>query len=81
MNMGVRYVLGISGENDYILSLNDDVSFESDYLESLMKIAQRRPNSLIGSVALAERGQHVVDGGVHINWLTAKFTNDGDGQL
>lgn len=81
MNMGVRYALGIAGENDYVLSLNDDVSFESDYLESLAQTAQRHPNSLIGSVALDERSLRVVDAGVHINWLTAKYTRIGKGQL
>jgi len=80
MNTGVSYALGIAGENDYILSLNDDVSFEPDYLASLIKIAQRHPHSLIGSVALDERTSRVVDGGVRINWLTAKYTRIGNGQ-
>lgn len=80
MNMGVRYALGIAGENDYILSLNDDVSFEPDYLEGLMQIVQSHSNSLISSVALDERTSRVVDGGVHINWLTAKYTHIGNGQ-
>ena len=81
MNMGVRYVLGIARKNAYILSLNDDVSFESDYMENLAQVVQSHPNSLIGSVALDERSLHVADGGVRINWLTAKYTRIGNGQL
>ncbi len=81
MNQGVRWALQTAGKNDYILSLNDDVSFEPDYISSLAEAAQSHPDSLIGSVALDEHGLCIVDAGVRINWLSAKYSHIGEGHL
>jgi GT2 family glycosyltransferase len=67
-------------EGDYILTLNDDTVVCPDYLQTLLDAAGKHPNSLIGSIAVSSEDEStVVDGGVYVNWLTAKYTNRGKG--
>jgi len=80
-NMGVEYVLKYGSENDYILTLNDDTEVKSEYLQALLDVALLHPDSLIGSISVSHEDEStVVDGGVRINWLTAKYTNLGEGR-
>ena len=73
-NLGVKYALDIAKQDDYILTMNDDTVVDCDYLETLIKCASKHPNCLIGSIALKMEETVVVeDGGVKINWFTAKF--------
>jgi GT2 family glycosyltransferase len=52
MNTGVRYVLRKAHGQDLIISLNDDVFFERDYLENLIKAATRKNCAIVGSLNL-----------------------------
>jgi GT2 family glycosyltransferase len=81
INKGVEYALSNAGDEDYVLTLNDDISVNSDYIETILASALLHPGSLIGSVYLNDEGaRSVLDAGVRINWLTAKFIKLGDGQ-
>lgn len=52
MNMGVQYVLNQSyTDKDFVLELNNDLIVKSDYIEQLVKAAEKNPHSLIGSVS------------------------------
>ncbi|WP_221391327.1 glycosyltransferase family 2 protein [Dyadobacter sp. NIV53] len=52
MNVGVQYVLGLKhSEKDFILALNNDLIVKPDYIEELVKAADKNPHSLIGSVS------------------------------
>jgi len=80
-NLGVEKALQDAKERDYILTLNNDIVIKPVYLNKLVDSAKRFPKSLIGSIAVnAKDGRTVVDGGVRINWLTAKFRNLGNGR-
>lgn len=73
-NIGVKYVLENAAKADYILTLNDDTIIQPNYLETLIVCASNHQRSLIGSIALKNIDRMTIeDGGVKINWFTAKF--------
>jgi GT2 family glycosyltransferase len=71
-NLGLAWVLERAAGADYVLTLNDDTSFDADYLECLVRAADECQPALIGSLAIDSDRAVVVEGGVRINWLTAK---------
>ena len=80
-NMGMAYALAQADQDDYILTLNDDTMVSSTYLQSLLDAALNHPSSLIGSIAVSNEDElTVIDAGVRINWLTAKYTNLAEGR-
>jgi GT2 family glycosyltransferase len=80
-NMGVEYALAQADQGDYILTLNDDTIVRSNYLRFLFDSALNYPNSLIGAISISNEDEStVVDAGVRINWLTAKYTNLAGGR-
>lgn len=73
-NLGVKYALSHADKNDYILTLNDDTKVGPTYLKDLLGSALKYPNSLIGSISISDSDElTIVDAGIRINWLTAKF--------
>ena len=72
MNLGVAWVLERANDRDYVLALNNDTRFDASYLESLVETAEAAAPALVGSLAVDETSGVVVEGGVRINWLTAK---------
>jgi GT2 family glycosyltransferase len=74
INLGVKYVLENAAQADYILTLNDDTIIKQNYLETLLVCASKNQRSLIGSIAIKNDDRMTIeDGGVKINWSTAKF--------
>jgi len=49
-NLGVQYALNNSAS--YILTLNNDLVVESDYIFNMIKTANHNPNSIIGSISV-----------------------------
>ena len=75
MNQGLGWVLPRAGRHDYVLALNNDTALPPDYLETLLGLAERHPNALIGSVAVSwDDHERIVDGGVCIDWRTTRST-------
>lgn len=73
-NMGVKYALKECKQNDYILTLNNDLYVSPDYIYQLLKCAARNPNSLIGSLAVfKDNPERVLYGGVSWDSLFAKY--------
>ena len=72
INMALGHVLPKAAETDYVLTLNDDVSFKEDYLENLVFAANQRPDSIIGSVSIDKHNPVNVDAGVYFDWQTRK---------
>jgi len=73
INMGLEHVLSRATDDDFILTLNDDVTFESNYIEQLFKAARLRPGFLIGSVSLDKDDYElVVDAGAYFDWRMRK---------
>jgi len=80
MNVGVGWALARAEWDDVVLSLNDDTIPPPDYLERLLRAHAASPHALVGSLQLsaADRAT-VIDGGVTVNWATAKYRTAGCG--
>lgn len=77
-NLGVEYALSHAKDGYYVLTLNNDSVVRPDYIQTLHASALDYPKSLIGSISISDEDEStVVDGGVRINWLTAKFARLG----
>ena len=75
INVGIRYALQQMKEGDFILTLNDDLEVDDDYVEQLVSFAMAHPGSLVGSVVVdINRPEIIQNGGVIINLWTAKKT-------
>jgi GT2 family glycosyltransferase len=74
-NLGLRFALEHAGKQAFILLLNNDITLEPDFLEVIVQFAIQHPRTLVGSVALSDDDKStIVDGGVKINWRSAKYT-------
>lgn len=68
--MGVDYIKPMLGENDYILTQNQDAYFDSSFVRNLVQVAQKNPNSIIGSINFSSKSNkvlyhdHILKGGV-----------------
>ena len=71
-NLGVEWVLRRAEADAFIIFLNDDVIIAPDFLTRIVEAGLEKPGCLVGSVALSSDTGEVVDGGVRINWMTAK---------
>lgn len=74
VNLGIRHVLSEAHAADYVLVMNDDLEVESDFVDTLLRFAAARPRALVGAPTVdASAGDwRIEDGGVRINWWTAK---------
>ncbi len=80
VNAGVQWVLENDTDCAFVLLLNNDVTVDSDYVARLQALGHAHWPALLGSVAVGEAPPHVVrDGGVRINWRTAKSTRPNEG--
>ncbi|MEP7142926.1 MAG: glycosyltransferase family 2 protein [Ferruginibacter sp.] len=75
-NLGVKKALGFSNaDNDFILTLNNDLEVKEDYLEMLLSIAEKNADSLIGSVSVDINTPDLVHfAGTKWNSTTAKYS-------
>jgi GT2 family glycosyltransferase len=74
-NLGLQYALEHAGARDFILLLNNDITLQPDFQEVITRSAMHHPGALIGSVALSDEDKTTIaDGGIRINWRTAKYT-------
>ena len=74
-NAGIRYVLGYADKNDYVLTLNCDLSIENNYLENIVSSAKMNKDSIIGSLNIDIDSKKIFFGGVLVNEITAKYYN------
>jgi len=83
MNLGMQDALGRSP--DYILTLNDDVTFDPGFLDALVRYAERHPKTLVGSyVYYQEMPDRIWYAGGKIGWLRGELihrTTLTDGKL
>ena len=73
-NDGISYVCRSASPSDYVLLLNNDVTFDPGLVSNLVEyaMAQTYP-CLIGAVIANKLNRNVImDGGVRINWWSAK---------
>ena len=70
-NRCIEYVLGQCKPDDAIVTLNNDLEVESDYLSELSRVAQCYPGALIGSAAYDIHTGDLVDPGFRHSWWRA----------
>lgn len=73
---GIEEILKRSLKSDYILTINNDCTFNNDYLSSLINVAKIHPKFIVGSCVLSKKNQSVWDAGVYINWNPLNFYSD-----
>ena len=71
---GVDWALKSAKKEDFILTINNDCTFEKNYIENLIKLAGQKKNSIIGSMAVDSKSRTSIhDAGVRIDWKAGKF--------
>ncbi|MSR05502.1 MAG: glycosyltransferase family 2 protein [Gemmatimonadetes bacterium] len=74
VNRAVHRALSEAAAQDYILVMNDDVEVEPGFVETLVRLGTAHPKSLVGALHVDLRTTRIDDGGVIINWWTAKHS-------
>lgn len=71
-NVGVRYAQ--QNDADYVLTLNNDLIVQADYLAQLNEVTKKNPNSIIGSVSVdINEPSKVIYAGTKWNKWNAKY--------
>jgi GT2 family glycosyltransferase len=76
-NLGIKYVQQVSKNilEDYILTLNNDLIIENNYLTEFISLITLYPKSIIGSIALdINNKEHLLFSGLAWNKAIAKVT-------
>ena len=75
-NLGVKKALELSSSTaDYILTLNNDLVVDRDYLEQLIHVAEQEKPCIVGSVSVNIKNDNkVVFAGLKWNKITAKYS-------
>jgi GT2 family glycosyltransferase len=66
-NMGVKYAL--SHDATHVMTLNNDTLATPDFIEKMYVWAERKPDALLGALAIDSSTLEPVYGGETINWL------------
>lgn len=75
-NIGIKYVLREIPQTNFVLLINPDVQITADYLEAIVEIGTRNPNSLIGSTCVDSKTNKVLYAGFCLNRLKAEFIRE-----
>lgn len=74
MRMGIDYVLGKAKKGDFVLLMNDDTIFGSDYLRTIIGASKRYNRAIIGSICFDARNKKkVIEAGVIMNWSRGRL--------
>jgi GT2 family glycosyltransferase len=72
-NVGVRYAINHGAE--YVMTLNDDTLPATDFVEKMTAWSIKKPNALLGALAIDEKNNEAIYGGEILNWKTGEFEN------
>ena len=73
INRCIEYVINAGDPaQDAVVTLNNDLEVDEDYLSTLVSAAQRYPHAIITSAGYDIRTRQLVDPGLRQNWLTSK---------
>ncbi len=75
-NVGVKKALQLSSSNDdYILTLNNDLTVVEEYLQELILVAEKEKPCVVGSVSVNIKNPNKVEfAGLKWNKITAKYS-------
>jgi GT2 family glycosyltransferase len=72
VNKGVRYALRSAKDSDMIMTINNDVFFENDFLSKMVASAKASPGTLLNPISVDSRTKRVISGGNRmISWMLA----------
>lgn len=71
-NLCINHVLNHCSDDDAVITLNNDLEVDADYLSRLADAARRHPNTLIGSASYDIASGELVDPGHRHSWITSK---------
>lgn len=75
MAMGVDHLLTRSDNGDFVLSLNDDVRFEPDYIATLVSASQAHGGAIVGSFCRCwDDSAFIINQGFRVDWRRARYT-------
>jgi GT2 family glycosyltransferase len=78
MYKGVKYILSRAKNCDFILSINNDVLFNENYLEILHRTSLRFGRAIVGSLCKnVDKKESIIDPGVKIKWNPFKIYKIG----
>jgi GT2 family glycosyltransferase len=70
----VENVFNQAKEGDYVLSMNNDCTFNSSYIQNLVRLSEEHERAIIGSLAVDQRDRKkIVGSGVRIDWEKARI--------
>lgn len=69
MHMGVEFILQYAKEGDFVLSLNNDTAFDSDFVESLVRMSVECGRAIVGPLQMDYNRQNILDCGVWLDWV------------
>ncbi len=72
-NIGVHYAM--DQEADYIMTLNDDTLPEPDYIEKMIYWSEKKPDALLGALAIDSISNDIVYGGQWFHWKSHRYEN------
>lgn len=74
MYMGIEHALSHTNDTDYILSLNDDVTMDPDYLEKLVTASTQHHNAVVGSLCRDSKDHSIIhDSGITMQWYKYRY--------
>ena len=70
LNVGIEYVLPDMKDTDFILHINNDTTFDSQYFQHLLDFHEKYPNSIVGSLNYDPDSKKVSHLGVYHSYWT-----------
>lgn len=71
---GIEQILKESNSKDYVLILNNDVTFDKKYIETLINCSKDDKKSIVGSLCVDSKTGEIMDSGPIIDWSKLKFS-------
>ncbi|VVB53214.1 Glycosyltransferase AglE [uncultured archaeon] len=72
--MGIEHILKKADDKDFLLILNNDVTFDEIYIETLINCSKDSQNTIIGSLCIDSETGKIADSGPIIDWSKLKFS-------
>lgn len=75
MNEGLKFILSVAKEGDFILTLNNDTEMQSNYVDELVESSKKMNRSIVGSLAKNFYDPSIIeDCGTRIGWNPYRIT-------
>lgn len=70
----IEEVLKEAKKGDYILTINNDCTFNSNFISNLISVAKKNKKTIVGSLIIEDsKEKRIIDAGVEIDWSRGSF--------